>query len=143
MSVDTAPPPRTEFPDDEEFLSQLHTRRRKATFSSAVFLMVLVVAVVALATLLYTITNEAFGLVAVINEQEPEDVVAAAGFDPAEVTLEELDKDDLVAVLAATVSTNVGRRLEREQRFYEDRLVFEPEDSWEELCASDSPAPGC
>ena len=143
MSVDAPAPPRTEYPDDAEFLTQLQTRRRKATFSSAIFLAVLVVAVVALATLLYTITNEAFGLVAVINEQEPEEVVAAAGFDSAELTLEELDKDDLVAVLVANVSTNVGRRFEREQRFYEDRLVFEPEDSWNELCASDDPVPGC
>lgn len=143
MSVDAPAPPRVEFPDDVEFLSQLQTRRRKATFSSAIFLTVLVVAVAALATLLYTITNEAFGLVAVINEQEPEAVVAAAGLDPAEVALENLDKDELVAVLVANVSTNVGRRFEREQRFYEDRLVFEPEDSWNDVCASDSPVPGC
>lgn len=141
MSVDV--PTRRDFPEDDEFLGQLQTRRRRAGLSSALFLMVLVVAVAALATLLYTITNEAFGLVAVVNEQEPDAVVAAAGFDPLQVSLEEMEKDDLVDVLLANVSTNVGRRLEREQRFYEDRLVFEPRDSWEELCASDDPAPGC
>lgn len=134
---------RHDFPEDAEFLGQLQTRRRKAGLSSALFLLVLVVAVAALVTLLYTITNEAFGLVAVVNQQEPEAVVAAAGFDPELVSLEEMDKDDLVDVLVANVSTNVGRRFEREQRFYEDRLVFEPRGSWDELCASQSPAPGC
>ena len=140
----TAPERRTrEFPEDEEFLGELQTRRRKAGLSSALFLMVLVVAVAALATLLYTITNDAFGLVALVNEQEPEAVVAAAGFDPEQVSLQDMDKDDLVDVLVANISTNVGRRFEREQRFYEDRLVFEPRVSWDELCASSEPAPGC
>jgi phosphate transport system permease protein len=143
MSVEAPLRTRSDFPQDDEFRTQLRTRRRKAGISSAIFLSVLIVAVAALATLLYTIGNEAFGLVAIVNQQEPEAVVATAGFDPDEITLEDMEKDDLVAVLVANVSTNVGRRLEREQRFYEDRLVFEPEDSWNELCQSDSPAPGC
>lgn len=143
MSVEAPVRPQGQFPEADEFFGQLQTRRRKAGLSSALFLMVLVVAVAALATLLYTITNEAFGLVALVNQQEPEAVVAAAGFDPETMTLEEMNKDDLVDVLVANVSTNVGRRFEREQRFYEDRLVFEPQASWDELCQSAGPAPGC
>ena len=143
MSVEAPIRPRSDFPQDDEFRTELRTRRRKAGISSAIFLSVLIVAVAALATLLYTIGNEAFGLVAIVNEQEPEAVVATAGFDPEEITLEDMEKDDLVAVLVANVSTNVGRRLEREQRFYDDRLVFEPEDSWNELCQSAEPSPGC
>src|SRR5690606_14007367 len=90
-----------------------------------------------------TIANDAFGLVAVVNAQEPEAVVAAAGFDPQRVSLEDMGTDDLVDVLAANVTRNVGRRLEREQRFHADRLVFESPESWQALCASPAPEPGC
>src|SRR5690606_41760488 len=75
--------------------------------------------------------------------REPEEVVADLGFDPAEVTLAEVPYDDLVGLLVATIPTGVGRRLEREQRFYEDRLLFEPAASWDALCASEGAPSGC
>lgn len=58
-------------------------------------------------------------------------------------SLEELPKEALVEVLAAGITTNVGRRLEREQRFFEDRLVFEDPVLWEEICAGAEPPAGC
>ncbi len=60
-----------------------------------------------------------------------------------DLTLEDLPKDALVEVLAAGITTNVGRRLEREQRFYDDRLVFEDPALWEEVCAEAEPPAGC
>jgi phosphate transport system permease protein len=102
-----------------------------------------VVAVAALAILLYTIVNDSFGLVAIVNQNEPEAIVAELGYDPAEVSLDVVEYDDLVGLLQANVSSGVGRRMEREQRFYEDRLVFEDEATWAEVCASDEPAAGC
>ena len=99
-----------------------------------VFALVLFVAIGALVTLLYTIINSAFGLTAVINEVEPEEVVVMAGADPGTTSLENLDLDRLVGVLEANISRGAGRRIEREQRFYEDRLVFESEAKWAEVC---------
>src|SRR5690606_7189602 len=103
----------------------------------------LTTAVVALATLVYTIVNESFGWVAIVNAREPEEVVADLGYDPAEVSLADVPYDDLVGLLESTIPTGVGRRLEREQRFYEDRLVFEAAASWDALCASERAPSGC
>lgn len=57
--------------------------------------------------------------------------------------LSDLPKDTLVEILASTISAGLGRRLERDQRFYADRLVFENQELWDEVCASDEPPTGC
>ena len=103
----------------------------------------LTIAVLGLAILIFTIIDDSFGNVAVVNQNEPEQVVASLGYDPGQVALGDLGKDDLVAALQAGINNNVGRRLEREQRFFEDRLVFETEAKWDEICASDEAPPGC
>jgi phosphate transport system permease protein len=58
-------------------------------------------------------------------------------------TLEDLPYDGLVELLVANVSFGRCRALERQQRFYADRLVCETEEVFEEVCASDTPAPAC
>lgn len=58
-------------------------------------------------------------------------------------TLEELPKEALVAILQANVSTGLGRRLERDQRFFADQLVFEKPEVLAEVCASNQPAAAC
>lgn len=134
---------RPHFPAEDEYRRLLRARTRKAGWFQAACLLSLVIAVLALVTLLFTIIDESFGLVAVVNQQEPEDIVAGLGYDPATTSLAELDYDELVGLLAANVTSGVGRRLEREQRFYSDRLVFESIDVWNEICVSaDAPA-GC
>jgi phosphate transport system permease protein len=143
MTVDA--PQRTDarFPDDEEFQRYLGGRTRKAGASRALFLAVLFVTIGALATLVYTIVNDAFGLTAVVNERDPDAIVADLGHDPESVELASLDKEELVGLLAEHVSSGVGRRLERDQRFYDDRLVFESPEVWDEICASAEPPTGC
>jgi phosphate transport system permease protein len=131
------------FPTESEYGRLLSRRQRRAKFFQFGMLAMLTVAVLALATLLYTIINDSFGLVAVVNEREPAVVVEDLGYDPTQVELADLPKDVLVDLLAANISTGVGRRLEREQRFYEDRLVFEPQGSWDALCSSDEATAGC
>ena len=131
------------FPSDEEYDKHLGRRSRRGFVVKSLFLGALVLAVMALVTLLYTIINDSFGLVAIVNQQEPEDIVASLGHDPETTGLEDLSHDELVEILAGGISTNVGRRLEREQRFYEDRLVFESEEVWAEICASEEPPEGC
>ncbi|MFP3913510.1 MAG: phosphate ABC transporter permease PstA [Actinomycetota bacterium] len=136
-------PPEELFPTDDQYQDLLNRRTRRARLFQFACLTALTIAVMALATLVYTIVNDSFGLVAIVNQNEPEDVVADLGYDPEAVTLAEVPYDDLVELLASTVSGGAGRRLEREQRFYEDRLVFEPQESWDELCSSAQPPPGC
>ncbi len=131
------------FPTDDEYSSLLKKRTRKARGVQTMLLLALVVAVLALATLLYTIINDSFGLVAQVNAAEPEDIVASLGHDPAEVSMGDLTYDELVTVFQGGVSNNVGRRLEREQRFYENQLVFESQAKWDEVCARDEAPAGC
>lgn len=136
-------PAVTLFPEEEEFQSHLRGRRWRAFLFQSFSLLMLTIAVVALATLLYTIINDSFGLTAVVNQQDPEDVVASLGYDPAETTIADVSYDELVGLLEGAVSSGVGRRLEREQRFYEDRLVFESDAVWMEICAEPEPPSGC
>lgn len=144
MSVEAPErPARDSFPTEQEYSGLLSKRKRRAKLFQFAMLAMLAIAVLALATLLYTIINDSFGLVAVVNEREPEAVVEELGYDPTQVQLADLPKDVLVDLLAANISTGVGRRMEREQRFYEDRLVFEPQESWDALCSSAEATAGC
>ncbi|MGZ5382484.1 MAG: phosphate ABC transporter permease PstA [Acidimicrobiia bacterium] len=131
------------YPRGEQFDELLNARTRRARVWQFGFLALLTVAVLALGTLLYTIINDSFGLVAIVNANNPEDVVAGLGFDADTTSLADLSKDELVTLLQGAVSSGVGRRLEREQRFYADRLVFESQAKWDEVCASSEPPEGC
>lgn len=144
MTVE-APPrePLDLFPDGDGYRRLLKGRSRKAQYFKLACLVSLTLAVVALATLLYTIINDSFGLVAVVNENEPDALVASLGYDPAQTSLEDLSQEELVGLLQASVTSGVGRRLERDQRFFADRLAFESEATWAEICASDEPPTGC
>ncbi len=57
--------------------------------------------------------------------------------------LADLPKATLVEILAANISVGLGRRLEREQRFFDDSFVFEDPALFAEVCASDEPQAGC
>ncbi|MBE2222877.1 MAG: phosphate ABC transporter permease PstA [Anaerolineae bacterium] len=49
----------------------------------------------------------------------------------------------LVEILAENVSAGLGRRLESEQRFFDDSLVFFTEAQWQEACNGTTPYAGC
>ena len=131
------------FPADDQYQQLLDRRSRKARLFQGACILALTTAVLALATLLYTIINDSFGLVAIVNENDPQTIVASLGYDPDETSLADLSKDELVGLLEASVSSGVGRRFERDQRFYEDRLVFETDSVWDEICESKEPPSGC
>jgi len=145
MSIEAPERPKAPelFPGDEEYRRHLGGRRRKAVIFQMFCLAMLSLAVLSLATLLYTIINDSFGLVATVNENDPEEIVAGLGHDPEVTGLQDLSHDQLVGLLEANVSRGVGRRLEREQRFYEDRLVFESDATWAEICSSGGSPTGC
>jgi phosphate transport system permease protein len=131
------------FPEGDEYRRLLARKKTKGHFARFGLLGLLILAVLALASLLYTIVSDSFGLVAVVNEKEPSQIVADLGYDPTEVSLSSLDKKDLVTALEGAISNNVGRRLERDRRFFEDRLVFETQAKWDEICASGDAPTGC
>lgn len=144
MSVEAPQRPEQKlFPTETEYGIQLGRRRRRSMVFQFACLAMLTVAVLALATLLYTIVNDSFGLVAVVNQNDPEEVVADLGYDPSMTDLSEIGYDDMVGLVQSHVSSGVGRRLEREQRFYEHRLVFEDVATWAEICTSEQPPTGC
>jgi len=135
--------PSDYFPSEDEYRGLLNKRTRRARGIHMLLLLLLTTAVLGLAILLYTIVDDSFGLVAVVNQNEPEDVLAGYGYDPDVTVLSDLNTEQLVEVLEGTVSSGVGRRLEREKRFFEDRLVFESQETWGEICASSDAPPGC
>ncbi|MCA9897301.1 MAG: phosphate ABC transporter permease PstA [Ardenticatenaceae bacterium] len=59
------------------------------------------------------------------------------------IDLADMPKETLVDILAANISVGLGRRLEREQRFFDDSFVFEDPALFAEVCASEEPAEGC
>lgn len=88
-------------------------RRRVALIWHLVFQAATIVGVIALITLLFTIINQSFGLVAVENQIEPESLAVDG------VPLEQLSKEQLVEILKAHVSAGVFRRYDAEQPFVE------------------------
>lgn len=144
MSVSAPEHPREKyFPVDEEFKVLLGRRKVRGRLAQLSFVLLLILAVLALVGLLYKIVDDSFGLVAFVNQKEPEQVVADLGHDPQTVGLDDLSKEELMVALQGAINNNVGRRLEREQRFFEDRLVFESQEVWDRICAEPDRPTGC
>ena len=121
---------------------QMRRRRRRGVIVRFGLLAALMLAVAALVTLILTILNSSFGLVAVENARSPSDLVGSLGY-PKDTELGDLTKQELVLLLGQEISTNLGRRFEREQRFFDDRLVFEDKYVLNDLCMSDEPPSAC
>lgn len=82
MNTDrTLPSPEERIEEESFFPHNLPRRHRSASIWRRVFQASTVVGIVALLALLYNIVNQAFGLVAVQNEKEPEALVLAANED--------------------------------------------------------------
>ncbi len=137
----------SEYPREEELQNQITGRHRVGALWRGFFLLSTIIAIVALTALLYNIINSAFGLVAVQNEIEPESLVLELNekkhLGASNLALRDLPKEDLVEILGAYISVGAGRRLERDQRFFENSLYFESQELWDEVCAGDEPATGC
>ena len=130
----------TYFPEGEALQDQINGRHRRGTLWRIIFQFSTIVGIIALMALLYNVLNQAFGLVVVQNEVAATAVVSAIG---GEGPLSALSREELVQVLAANISTGLGRKLERDQRFFDNALVFESPDVYNELCASAEPVTAC
>jgi phosphate transport system permease protein len=94
-------------PAQPRFAPNLPARHRRGRFFRGLFFVATLVALIALAVLIGTVVNRAFGLVAV-----------AYAVDPATISdrpLPEMTRDELQAVLQANASRGLLRRLEREK----------------------------
>jgi hypothetical protein len=58
-------------------------------------------------------------------------------------SLADLPTETLVQILANNISIGLGRRLERDQRFFENAHVFDSPEAYNAVCASDTPATAC
>jgi phosphate transport system permease protein len=125
------------YPEGDALVSQIGARHRRGAVWRTLFLSATIIAIVVLMALLYNIFNSAFGLVAIENTVEPT-TLATDG-----VPLKQLPQESLVEILAANISVGLGRRLEREQLFLENKTVFEDPVLLNELCASDEPPTAC
>jgi phosphate transport system permease protein len=102
--------PRSEaFPQGDALKQQVTARRRTGAMWSILFQASIILAIVALAALLYNILSQSFGLVAMENKVDP----AALAVDG--VPLEELSQEQLVDIIEERVSSGVVRRLESEE----------------------------
>ncbi len=95
------------------FEPQTAYRHRIGRVWRTLFLGAIMIAIIALGALLYNIIDESFGLIAVENRVDPDDLAIAG------VPLEELRKEQLIEVLAGHVSAGLMRRLENDQPFEE------------------------
>src|SRR3989337_3728515 len=95
----------------ERYRTDVPARRRRGRIMQRVFLISMVVALGALAALGYTVFKETFGLVAI------EDTIEAGELSTR--PLEEISRDELVAILQSHISPAVFRRLDGERPFPE------------------------
>lgn len=109
--ADVFSPADDSLPQGEALRRQISKRRRTGMVWHIVFQVSTIVGIIALVALLYNIVNQTFGLVAVQNKVEPE-TLAVDG-----VPLEDLSKEQLIAILEAHVSKGVIRRYESEMPF--------------------------
>lgn len=98
-------------PEGEAITRNIASRRRQGAAWQALFLSSLIVGIIALATLLYTIVDDAFGYIAVQNKVDPATL--------ADRPLAELSKDELTEILRGNVSAGLFRRFDRDEPFSE------------------------
>lgn len=98
-----------QMPEGEALQSQIAARRLAGQVWRSTFLTALLIGILALATLVVTVANDAFGYVATQAKVDPATL--------ADRPLAELSKDELVAILQANISRGLFRRFERDKPF--------------------------
>lgn len=135
------------YPEGQDLERQISKRHRYGAVWRSFFIGATVTAIIVLIALLYNIVNQAFGFVAIESTIEPNELVAqqlaGTANEGAEIELAALPKEMLVNMLVNKISSGLGKRLEREQRFYDDILLYETAEVWAELCAAADAPSGC
>lgn len=104
----------------DDFKNNLPQRKQRGKLGQTLFLISTVVGIIALLALLYNITNEMFGLVAVQYQTDPATL--------SDRQLSELSQPELVTILEENISRGLFRRYDREapiaERSREDLLAL-------------------
>ncbi len=132
----------TLYPEGNALKAFIEKRKKYAGGWQIVFLVAIIIAVIALVTLLYTIINDSFGLTLVEPVNHPQELVIAAAKEmildasnvtASDVSLEELPKDVLVSILRQNVSAGRFRALENEKPMAERNHDQVYDLVWEEV----------
>jgi phosphate transport system permease protein len=100
-------PSRDQFPEGSSFRYALNTRYRIALIWQALFFSALLVAIISLTALLYDVVDGAFGYVAFEYKNDPADFTSTP--------LEDLTKEELLAILQTNLSSGAYNKLNNEQ----------------------------
>jgi phosphate transport system permease protein len=98
--------PLKRLPSDDALRANINSRRQLGKLYRWILLSSIVIALLALTTLLINITNDSFGLVALEYRRDPDELGPAP--------FAELDRDQLTTIIVDNVSRNRLRVLERE-----------------------------
>lgn len=114
MSMDVIPAQEVgHHPEGEEFRTLIAARHRRGKIWAAIFQASTIVGIIALTALLYNITVQSFGLVAIVDAVDPA-TLAIQG-----TPLQDLSKAQLESILRNSVSQGLMRRFEHDQPFAE------------------------
>lgn len=102
-------PNSTPFEEDAQLKRNLAARHRAGAIWHILFLLSLMIGIITLTALIYNILDQTFGLVAVEVQTDPRELAQDG------IPLEELSKEQLIALLETYMSKGVLRRLKAEQ----------------------------
>ncbi len=114
MSVSSADPRERStgyLPEGSDIPRNIALRRRQGLVWRLLFLSSLLIGLLALATLLYTVVDDAFGYIAVQTKIDPDEL--------SDRPLDELSKEELIEILRANISAGLFRRFDRDEPFAE------------------------
>ncbi len=112
QSMDQRDSPTGYLPEGADINRNIAARRIRGAIWQAIFVSSLIIGLLALATLIYTIVDDAFGYIAVQTKIDPEELTGGR-------PLEELSKEELIEILRANVSAGLFRRFDRDEPFSE------------------------
>ncbi len=104
---------QSNYPEGPDMMADVHRRRRWGTIWRTIFMASTLVGIIALMALILNIVDGAFGYVAVQNVVDPI-TLAVDG-----VGVQDLSKEQLIAILESHVSAGLMRRFERDEPFAE------------------------
>lgn len=98
---------KDQFPEGDSFRRELNGRYRNAAIGQILFLSALLIAVISLTALLYNIVDGAFGYTAYEYKKDPVTISSKP--------LNELNQQELLALLKANISSGAYKKLDNEQ----------------------------
>jgi phosphate transport system permease protein len=104
-------PAKPSLPDGDRLRAFIDQRHRVGLLWQTLFLLATCVGIIALSALIFNVVNSAFGYVVVEDKLDPASL--------ADRPLEELSKDELVAILRANLSSGAFNKLDQDQPYAE------------------------